>query len=352
MTRFFEKDNIEGQNGMPKSMFSNESLFIAKGIGIFLVVIGHYQLSGIMPQYWKSGRDLIYTFHMPLFMVISGFLFALSKKSIFSLADYFGFIKKKSERLLFPYIAISLTLLMMKLAAAPFFTLSHPITDKVFYYIFLNPSGGFATLLWFIYTLLIIFIIFPPLKAAIRNELVFYAVVVLLYFVSWTELFCLDRAFHHLPFFSLGYFLKKSDFSRAGVTACALISFLIFLFFYILKMSIAGSAIYLQAVMLVLGISGSVFVLFLSVIISGWAGTFSGVLKSLGLYSSSIYLLHTISMGPVKVAINQITKADIVFLLAAPIVCGAGILLPPLVEKHLIMRNALSAKLILGKDKP
>lgn len=54
--------------------------------------------------------------------------------------------------------------------------------------------------------------------------------------------------------------------------------------------------------------------------ISGWAEGFSGVLKALGLYSSSIYLLHTIFMGPVKIAINQ------------------------------IMRSAIAAKLILGKD--
>lgn len=351
MTEFNRNYCDEGQkDGRARSAFSSESLFIAKGIGIFLVVVGHYQLSGTMPQYWKSVRELIYTFHMPLFMLLSGFLFALAKKSVFSIKGYIGFARKKTERLLYPYIAITVVLLLMKLAAGRFFTLSHPITNEVFYHIFLNPSGGFATLLWFIYTLLIIFLLFPPLKAAIRNDSVFFAVIVLLSFFQWTEMFCLNLVFHYLPFFSLGYFLRRVDFSGSGALAFGLIAILIFSFSYYLKMNMVEEPLLSQAVMLVLGASGSLFIMFLSVTISGQSSAFSGVFKSLGLYSSSIYLLHTIFMGPVKIAVNQMTRSDSAFLLAAPLVCGAGILLPPLIERHLVMRSAIAAKLILGKD--
>lgn len=58
------------------------SIDIAKGIGIISVVLGHLLGEG---QYL---RDFIYAFHMPLFFIISGFLFH-NKKFINSLKTLF-----------------------------------------------------------------------------------------------------------------------------------------------------------------------------------------------------------------------------------------------------------------------
>lgn len=46
----------------------DESVTIAKGIGIILMVIGHSGLDGYPTR-------LIYMFHMPLFFFLSGFCF-------------------------------------------------------------------------------------------------------------------------------------------------------------------------------------------------------------------------------------------------------------------------------------
>lgn len=45
-----------------------EYLDYAKGIGIILVVLGHILIKGNIKIY-------IYSFHMPLFFIISGYLF-------------------------------------------------------------------------------------------------------------------------------------------------------------------------------------------------------------------------------------------------------------------------------------
>lgn len=45
---------------------------IAKGIGIILVILGH---SGVNSEI----KDFIYGFHMPLFFVISGYLYNVDK---------------------------------------------------------------------------------------------------------------------------------------------------------------------------------------------------------------------------------------------------------------------------------
>lgn len=87
------RDNLIKTNNFP-------AIDILKGIGIILVVIGHNS-SGVL-------RNFIYTFHMPLFFIISGFLF--SKKNI---KDY---LMNSFQRLLIPYflflILLSLPLII------------------------------------------------------------------------------------------------------------------------------------------------------------------------------------------------------------------------------------------------
>lgn len=64
---------------------------IAKGIGIFLMVMGH---TGIP----RIGNQWIYSFHMPLFFFISGFLFQPEK---YSPCEFIG---RKMKTLVVPYI--------------------------------------------------------------------------------------------------------------------------------------------------------------------------------------------------------------------------------------------------------
>lgn len=76
----------------------------AKGIGIILVVIGHTSLL-------KNYNSLIYSFHMPLFFLISGYF-------LNSQVNLKTFLSKKASQLLLPYLytALAGTLLMGILA--------------------------------------------------------------------------------------------------------------------------------------------------------------------------------------------------------------------------------------------
>lgn len=68
------------------------SFDIAKGIAIFLMVIGHTSIP-------KIANTWIYSFHMPLFFFVSGVFFNLKKYSEWSV-----FFIAKSKTLLIPYI--------------------------------------------------------------------------------------------------------------------------------------------------------------------------------------------------------------------------------------------------------
>lgn len=50
-----------------------ETIDIARGIAIVLVVIGHYSTPQ-MPEYLHIPHEVIYMFHMPMFLFVSGFL--------------------------------------------------------------------------------------------------------------------------------------------------------------------------------------------------------------------------------------------------------------------------------------
>jgi len=79
-------------------------LDVAKGIAIFLVVMGHAALAFDTP-YW---RRAIYSFHMPLFFLVSGVVIGRAK-------DGWGpFLKKNVLTLLVPYLIWSLVFLPFK----------------------------------------------------------------------------------------------------------------------------------------------------------------------------------------------------------------------------------------------
>lgn len=112
-------------------------LDIFKGLAILLVVCGH-----VISKNWIDAIDKnpvytwIYSFHMPLFFFISGFLVNYTYNG-----DLFNTIRKKVRCLLIPYFVWSLIL-------APFFHIRQlpSLVDLL-----LNPSNGY----WYIYFLFV-----------------------------------------------------------------------------------------------------------------------------------------------------------------------------------------------------
>lgn len=76
----------------------DKSIDIAKGIGIFLMVMGHTTSNRIVLQW-------IYSFHMPLFFFLSGIFHSQGE-------SYIYFFKKKVRTLLIPYFFFSIILFL------------------------------------------------------------------------------------------------------------------------------------------------------------------------------------------------------------------------------------------------
>ena len=98
-----------------------EWLSILQGWSMLLVVIGHITLTNTFrdPQYPIAAcvERIVYSFHMPLFMFISGFLFhwtKIRKKTRFSVV-----IREKLMRLGIPFLFFTIMAVLPKLLFAP-----------------------------------------------------------------------------------------------------------------------------------------------------------------------------------------------------------------------------------------
>lgn len=154
----------------------DNSIDIAKGIGIFLMVVGHTTSNKIILQW-------IYSFHMPLFFFLSG-VFHLQGKS------YKEFLEKKVKTLLVPYFFFSIVLFLFFLLVSKNigFSVEENLSIKEnFIGIFLaNDMKGISQMswggqLWFLPALFLIeniYYFFCKFKGKIRIVLVICCLII------------------------------------------------------------------------------------------------------------------------------------------------------------------------------
>lgn len=120
-----------------------------KGWAIVLMVYGHITHLGSLAAYQKQIVEIIYTFHIPIFLIISGFFFN-TKKEPYEVG------KKLASRILRPYlIFISLYLIALALIQRTGIPTSNaPPTSIIDFLdiVFLHPRGAY----WFLHSLLVI----------------------------------------------------------------------------------------------------------------------------------------------------------------------------------------------------
>ena len=180
-----------------------KELDLMKGIGIILVYLGHnFNLHGLE---WNNLflylHRITYSFHMPLFFFISGLLSNTNKE-----INLEKFYKGKIKRLLVPYLFINLIdffprTLFPKLVNSEF----GGVKEVLFY--------G-TKISWFVYTLFIVFIIFPFLDKYILKKDKYYLFGVILVTVNYLkvfeniEIFSLNKVANYLLYFYIGYIVK------------------------------------------------------------------------------------------------------------------------------------------------
>ena len=174
-------------------------LQILQGWSMLLVVIGHVTLTGIFenPQTPVSAtiERVIYSFHMPLFMFISGFLFYFTKISR-DLA-YKEVVFDKLKRLGIPYLFFTFFTFAVKFIFSPFMKRPVELSLRQFTDSFLYPGSNPLSEMWFVATLFIIMLSYPLLKYMITGH---FKIAVLIIGSVVLNLFFPSRYILALPF--------------------------------------------------------------------------------------------------------------------------------------------------------
>ncbi len=136
-------------------------------VGVLSVIYGHSMNSIDVPQWILETKYWVYTYHMPLFFLVSAFLF-----SFYGGFKHKGGYKKtlwaKFERLIVPYIIWNLLFIAPKYFLADYSVDHIELTPGYFLHIMLSPRDNILGHTWFLFALFEMFvlaILFEKLKA-------------------------------------------------------------------------------------------------------------------------------------------------------------------------------------------
>lgn len=308
----------------------------AKGILIVLVVVGHI---------WQSGYlfNIIYSFHMPSFFVISGILLGVSRSYQ---KGFFRFFLRKLYAFGLPFLFIEFLGILTDL-------LRNGATLNIKGYLFNTLSFHFNDPnLWFIVDLFLAEMIFVLLLLLLRKKWAICAFVCVLFVMSF--LLKTDNAYvsnltgtcKYLPFLAFGFYgdelLKKRSLSMLILAALAVLASGIFLGPKFSGLHL-GSALLEKIVSMPVALLGTYLVLQLSEF--ALPGGLDRVLVSAGRNSIIIYGTHHIIYATVGVLLGVtnyeatpilagLTMLAAVAFLEFPIIYGINHWLPFLAGRH------------------
>lgn len=318
----------------------------AKGVGIILVILGHTITQMEMDAKWiRILHCLIYSFHMPLFFLLSGFV-ATKILKLKTFQDRLKYIKERALRLLVPYFVIGLIYIPVKLKLDEYAVVKFHLKDSFKLLIGENPDLS----LWFLYILFVV----SSLCALFLNEGNFNSFLVgaaALGAASWFVNIPV-RTPKYLFFFLAGMWLRKR-FDRARAEGdgylfrnkgtAAVLALIIFLVL---------NRIYFRTSISILIFGTSVCGIYLTLWFSeNLCRVFgnSRITKALelsGAYSMDIYILHEPVMTAVKILTWNIPGLG--NLVCLTLIFLSALLIPLPLSKYVIRKIPGLKSLFLG----
>ncbi|HZG73417.1 MAG TPA: acyltransferase family protein, partial [Chondromyces sp.] len=170
----------------------------AKFILIVFVVFGHFIRSYIEENSFIFALYIvIYFFHMPGFIFVSGFFSKSFHKP--------GYIKKMAKKMLLPYF------IFQTIYSVFYF---HLLNEETFKIDFLIPHWSLWFLLSLFYwnVLLVVFVKWLKLKPATAVIISFILGLTVGIIGDYSKVLSFARTFVFFPFFLIGFYLKKEHF--------------------------------------------------------------------------------------------------------------------------------------------
>ena len=268
-----------------------------RGLAIFLMLWGHsiqYSCGGQFDFFENTMFKLIYSFHMPFFMLISGYLFWFSeqKRGLIELIEY------KSKSLLYPILMCSVLNLL----------LTSGIVSAIRGRYSVLLGGTLITSLWFLWSVLACSIALAFAVKLSKNHLIQALLLIIgipfvALFPNWT------MNIYMYPYYIIGYLYARNEGlirkarNVGGLTS--IIVFIIMMLFYekkhyIYTSELLGGGTLLESLQIdffrwAIGLFGSIAVVWICCLLYGVIKEvkITSTIENLGQDSLAVYALST-----------------------------------------------------------
>ena len=313
----------------------------AKGLTIILVVIGH-----IAARDKPTGTDwfalvqfLINSFHMPFFMYLAGYVFFYGGNAFDPRPTYFGYVRRRAERLLIPFLAVGLLIVVGKFSLEAFMHVDNwtGTIGSALRALIWDTANSPAESIWFVFVLFVYCVCVPLLFRAVRYRLwILLAGAAIAYFLAAYLLVVpgyvyLDRISTYLIFFLLGGLVQ----SRADAVAFIDRAFVPFAVCFAISLALLAFRVFEHQAFVLCNFLGMPCMHGLVLRIR--EGRF---LLWLSQYTFVIYLLNTIVMGfTLGMLLLFLPWNAVSFLLLLPVLGAAGLFGPILIKIAVFRRT-------------
>lgn len=339
------------KNSIKEAKSRLEWVNYAKGIAIILVVYRHILIgierSGIDVQLWlKNANEIVYSFRMPLFFVLSGIFVA---KSIEKRPGN-AFVVTKLRTIYYPYIVWGVIQISIQVILSEYTNASRGIMDYL--YLLVHPRA--IDQLWYLYALfncsVLFFLLYDKVK---MNKLILSVTGVVLYGLSIfvKEYSLIHDICYYFIFFVVGHVLSAFLLNRENYRFLYTYKPFLLLtpFFWLTQwywLFHKDMNIYLFGIIALLG---TAYVFSISFLLT--KNNLLKFIKVAGQHSLYIYLMHLLVVSAVRIGLTKFlgVESPIIILLIG---WGLGVILP-IVAYKLMKDNFLNVLFEpkIGNDK-
>jgi peptidoglycan/LPS O-acetylase OafA/YrhL len=303
----------------------------AKGLAILLVVFGHLMANGY-PRgnaWYDTAKDIVYSFHMPFFMYLSGYVFALTGKQAVVYGAYARFLRERAMRLLLPFALFGLLIVVGKYLSSSFLYVDDPPRSLLggLSELVVNTDNSPALSVWYVYVLFLYSAAMPLLW---RQGLRWPGAVLLgaaVFAIPATDFLYLDRAANFFLFFAIGGWVA----SRPDIESLFRRALPFWLLLFNATLFTEWTSMPERARLLLCGMAA---IPALHGLVQARPLARDRLLRALGGYAFSIYLLNTIVIGLAKAGYLKLAPLEgpsATFALS--LFFAAGTLVPILIQR-------------------
>jgi len=317
----------------------------AKGLAILLVVFGHLMADGYPPgnAWYGAAKGIVYSFHMPFFMYLSGTVFSLAGKQHTEASAYWSFLCERALRLLVPFALFGLLIVAGKYVSHFFLYVDDPpralstgISELV-----LDTRHSPALSIWYVYVLFLYSAAMPLLWCAGLRWRSAMLLGIVLFAVPATDLFYLDRVAGYFLFFAVGGWVAAE---RTRIEPWFLRALPFWLMLFVITLFSEWTGLPAQVRLLICGLAA---IPALHGLVQSRLFARDRLLLSLGGYAFTIYLLNTIVIGLAKAGYLKVAPFWGPYAtVALALFFAAGTLVPILIRRYVVKRVPVLAKLM------